>query len=101
MKQQQRFTDDEIKQLVDGYLARGEMTRPQFCESRAMNVSTLDYYLRRYKVISKPVTRLAKVKVKASSSGMGGGFALVLANGRRIECGEAGLARLMYIAETM
>ena len=100
MRQQQRLTADEIKQLVDAYRAREEMTRPEFCESRGMTVSKLDYYLRLHKQTSRPITRLAKVKVKSEPDGIRG-FALVLANGRRIECGGAELAGLIRVAEAV
>jgi len=100
MRQPQRLTADESKQLVEAYRARGLMTRPEFCESRGVTVSVLDYSLRLHRQTSEPITRLAKVKVKPEPDGMRG-FALVLANGRRIECGDAELARLIRVAEAL
>lgn len=98
MRQQQRYTAEEIEELVEGYRRRGEMTRGAYCESRGITVTVLDYYLRRY---GKPATRLAKVTLEASPGGASSCFALVLGNGRRVECGEAELAHLIRIAEAV
>jgi hypothetical protein len=92
----QRSTD-EINQLIKGYRQRGELTRRAFCESQGISLPTLDYYLRRYGRPVEATVRLAKVEVEVASTAER--FSLVLANGRRIECGEAGLEQLIRIAE--
>ena len=89
----------EIEQLLEGYEKRGEQTQRAFCEQHGISLSTLDYYRRRYGKSRQARVRLARVKVEAEeSTGM---FALRLANGRRIECGEQALAQLIRIAEAM
>jgi hypothetical protein len=86
----------EIRGLVDG-LANSGMTRREYCAQHKIAVTTLDYWRRAQK--SKP--KLVKVEVEAESQP--GGFALVLANGRRIESSwrftEAELARVIRVAE--
>ena len=91
-------TAEEIEQLLKGYRGRGEMTRRAYCESQGITLSGLDYYLRRY---SKPAARLAKVTVKPALAEPAARFTLLLGNGRRIECGETELARLIRLAEAM
>ena len=91
-------TAEEIQELIAGYRNRGERSRREYCESVGMTLSALDYYLRRY---AKPATRLARVKVKPSAAPQFARFALVLGNGRRIECGEAELQQLIAVAEAV
>lgn len=85
----------EVRRMVEGYAQSG-MTRRQYCQKHGIAVSTLDYWRRVHK--SKP--RLVEVEVEARPAP---GFALVLANGRRIESSwrfaEADLARLICAAE--
>lgn len=80
----------EMRRVVEEYEASGQ-TRRAFCAKRGMAVSTFDYWRR--ELAKKP--RLVAVKIAQAEAR----FALVLANGRRIECGEAELARLIVIAE--
>ncbi len=95
---------EEIERLVSDYRASG-LTRREFCERHAMKTAALDYYQRR--LARKARRKLVKVTVSNVSvqpaSVDGGGFTLVLANGRRIESGwnfgEPELARLIGIAE--
>jgi hypothetical protein len=93
----------EIDQLLLDYKNRGEMTRQQFCDSRGMKLSALDYYLRRYNKTEPPqhTPRLAPVTVAHVTSPAAGGFRLVLANGRTIECGPAELEQLIRVAEVI
>jgi hypothetical protein len=101
MNQQHQFTSEQVRELIHSYHARGQQTRPEFCQARGMTVSRFDYYMRRYKKeFGAPGTPLARVAVEPSAAPRGA-FALVLANGRRIECGEAELARLIGIAESL
>jgi hypothetical protein len=92
----QKRTEEEVKELLRRYHARGNVTRRAFCESQGIAKSTLGYYLRR-RVI--PAVRLARVKITGESAAGAGRFALVLANGRRIECGPAELPQLISAAE--
>lgn len=102
MEQQRR---QEIEQLIRDYENRGEMTRNQFCESRGMTWSALDYYLRRYgKAKAKPSQnppRLATVAITPAEAQVSASFRLVLGNGRSIECGPAELEHLIRVAEAV
>ena len=94
-----RRSGADIEQLVEAYRGRGELTRRAFCEKQGIPLATLDYYLRRYGKPAAKRVRLARVEVKPSEAPAR--FALILANGRRIECGEAGLTQLIRTAEAM
>ena len=87
----------EIEQLLKAYEERGEQTQRGFCEQRGIALTTLDYYRRRSAKPGKGRVRLARVQVEPEPGAAL--FRLVLANGRRIECGEAALAQLIRIAE--
>jgi hypothetical protein len=88
----------EIEQLLESYSQRGGQTRRAFCEQEDITPSALDYYRRRYGQPGQARVRLKRVKIETESSV--GNFSLILANGRRIECGEQALAQLIRIAET-
>lgn len=92
----QKRTEEEIEELLRRYDARGNMTRRAFCESQAIAVSTLGYYLRRR---AAPAVDLVRVKLTNGVVAGAGRFALVLGNGRRIECGPGELAHLISAAE--
>jgi hypothetical protein len=92
-----RRTTGEIDQLLRGYGERGALSRRAYCEKQGITLSALDYYLRRYGRSSTKRVRLAQVEVQVAA--VPPLFALVLANGRRIECGPAGLAQLIESAE--
>jgi len=85
----------EIRGVVDGF-AKSGMTRREYCEKHNIPITTLDYWRRAQK--RKP--RLIEVALETQPSA---GFALVLANGRRIESSwnfaEAELLRLIRAAE--
>jgi transposase-like protein len=87
----------EIRRIVEGYAQSG-MTRRQYCEKHNIPITTLDYWRRR---IQKRKPRLVEIAVEAAQPSAG--FALVLANGRRIESSwrfaEADLLRLIHAAE--
>ncbi len=89
-------TEEEVAELLRRYDDRGNVTRRAFCESEGVGVSTLGYYLRRQTTSS---VRLTRVKVSSESASEAGRFQLVLANGRRIECGLAELPHLIGAAE--
>jgi hypothetical protein len=89
----------EIEQLLEAYGKRGEQTQGAFCEQHNVSLSTLDYYRRRNAKAGKAPVRLRRVKVEPEETAAL--FALRLANGRRIECGERALAQLIRIAEAM
>ena len=84
-----------MEELLRLYEQRGGVTRRAFCESHKIPIATLGYYLRH-----KPVTpvRLARVKLSNGAAGESR-FALILAGGRRIECGLADLPHLINAAE--
>ncbi len=88
----------EIRGIVDGFAQSG-MTRREYCAKHNLGIATLDYW-RRVEKKSKP--KLVKVAVEAQAQ-PSGGFALVLANGRRIESSwgfvAADLTRLIQVAE--
>ena len=89
-------SDKEVEALVRRYKGRGEVTRRAFCEEHGIALSTLGYYLRRR---VRPSVQLTPVRVADESAACAGWFALVLGNGRRIECGPAELEHLISIAE--
>jgi hypothetical protein len=89
-------TEEQVAELLRRYDDRGNVTRRAFCKSEGVGVSTLGYYLRRQTTSS---VRLTQVKVSSESASEAGRFQLVLANGRRIECGLAELPHLIGAAE--
>jgi hypothetical protein len=89
-------TEEQVAELLRRYDDRGNVTRRAFCKSEGVGVSTLGYYLRRQTTSS---VRLTEVKVSSESASEAGRFQLVLANGRRIECGLAELPHLIGAAE--
>lgn len=94
----QRPTKEQIAQLLRSYHDRGVVTRRAFCEAHHISSSTLDYYLRRHREAKPEQAGFVEVNVQhEQASGM---FALVLANGRRIECGQPELAQLIRTAES-
>ncbi len=94
----QRRRRDQIEQLLRSYGERGGVTRQAFCEARGISRSTLGYYLRRYGRDGGSAT-LVEVRLQGEEH-RPAPFALVLGNGRRIECGEAELPQLIRIAES-
>ena len=94
-----RRSAEEIQQLVEQYRASG-LTQIDYCRQRGMVLSTLGRYLRRQHSTKQ---RLVRVKVQ-SGAGPVAGFALLLGNGRRIECGwafgDGELTRLIRVAES-
>ena len=88
---------EEIRRIVEG-LAKSGMTRREYCARHGIAVTTLDYW-RRTRLRRK--SKLVRVAVEEAQSGTG--FALVLANGRRIESSwsfaESALQRLIRVAE--
>jgi hypothetical protein len=89
-----QYGTDQIERLLREYES-GTKTRAEFCRLHGIPVTTLDYW--RLKRKQKP--RLVEVAVETPAAD--GGFWLVLANGRRIECCETELARLIRIAESL
>jgi hypothetical protein len=89
-------SEEEVAELLRRYEDRGNVTRRAFCQSYGVAVSTLGYYLRRQ---TTPFVRLARVKILSDSTSGAGRFQLMLANGRRIECGLAELPHLIGAAE--
>ena len=86
--------------VVEEYRESGK-TRAEFCRSRGLALSTLDYYVRRDRV--QPRQRILPVRVADEVQPGRNGFTVVLRNGRRIELAgdfdEAGLARLIPMLE--
>ena len=89
-------TREEVEELLRRYRSRGEMTGRAFCQAEGIGMSTLGYYLRRR---ATAAVRLARVRITDEPATAVGRFALLLANGRRIECGPAELAHLISTAE--
>jgi hypothetical protein len=98
----QKRSAEEIERLLEGYQASG-LTRTEYCRRESIPMTSLDYY--RWRRARKGKGRLVKVLVKAKRADSESSFALVLANGRRIETGwrygEAELARLIRICEAV
>jgi hypothetical protein len=94
----QRPTKDKIEQLIRSYHDRGAVTRRAFCEAHQISTSTLDYYVRRHREGKPQQAGFVEVKVKREQTS--GVFALLLGNGRRIECRQADLAQLIRTAES-
>jgi hypothetical protein len=92
----QKRTEEDIQELLRRYRWRGDMTGRAFCEAEGIAPSVLGYYLRG---CARPAVRLARVKITKEATARSGVFALVLANGRRIECGPAELPHLISAAE--
>jgi len=94
-----RRSAEEIQQLLEQYRASG-LTQIEYCRQTGMVLSTLGRYLRRH---SSAKQRLVRVKLRSDAM-PGAGFALLLGNGRRIECGwefgDGELARLIRVAES-
>jgi hypothetical protein len=88
----------EVRKLVDGF-AKSGMTRREYCAKHNIAITTLDYW-RRAEKKSRP--KLVEVAIESAPQPVGG-FALVLANGRRIESSwkfaAADLTRLIQVAE--
>ena len=88
---------EEIRRVVEGF-AKSGMTRREYCAKHRVAMTTLDYWRRAHRE-QKP--RLVEVEVEPAQAA--GGFALVLANGRRIESSwnfvEANLEKLIRAAE--
>jgi hypothetical protein len=88
---------EEIRKIIEGF-AKSGMTRREYCAKHGIAVTTLDYWRRAHQQ-RKP--KLVRVTVQAAQSGTG--FALVLANGRRIESSwsfaETDLEKLIRVVE--
>jgi hypothetical protein len=88
---------EEIRRIVEGF-AKSGMTRREYCAQHPVAMTTLDYWRGAHR---KQKPRLVEVEVEPAQPA--GGFALVLANGRRIESSwsfvEADLERLIRAAE--
>ena len=88
---------EEIRRIVEGF-AKSGMTRREYCAKNGIGMSTLDYWRRAHR---KQKPRLVEVGVEPAQPMVG--FALVLANGRRIESswsfGTAELEKLIRVAE--
>lgn len=111
MNQHHQQRQGWITALLKKYEQSG-LTRAEFSRREGISVSTLDYYRRqqaRRGDEQQPdyAQRLVRVRVSragiAPASEPAAGFAIVLHNGRRIECGasfgESSLERLIRVAE--
>ena len=89
---------EEIEELLGRYRTSG-LTQAEFCRRSGMSLSTLDRYLH-----NRNNCRLVRVQLSEPQQ-PGGGFVLVLSNGRRIESGwqfgDSELTRLIRIAEAV
>jgi len=96
----QRRSKEEIEQLLEQYRTSG-LTQIEYCQQTGIVLSSLGRYLRQRKGAGAE-PQLVRIKVDAESPS-GGGFTLVLGNGRRIESdwgfAEAELGRLIRVAE--
>jgi hypothetical protein len=88
---------EEIRGIVEGF-AKSGMTRREYCARHRIGMSTLDYWRRARRKQKPTLLPVALQEVQPQT-----GFALVLANGRRIESAlsfaEADLQRLIRAAE--
>jgi transposase-like protein len=88
---------EEIRRIVEGF-AKSGMTRREYCAKHGIGMTTLDYWRRAHRK-QKPTL----VPVAIEDAQPVAGFALVLANGRRIESSwsfvEADLEKLIRAAE--
>ena len=76
---------DEIRGLVEGF-AKSGMTRQEYCARHGVAMRTLDYWRRAHR---KQKPKLVEVDVEQARPT--GGFALMLANGRRVHGASARL----------
>ena len=76
------------------------MTQAEYCRQAGVLLSSLQRYMQK----RDNGQRMVRVRLQAAPE-RSGGFALVLANGRRLESdwqfGESDLARLIRVAETV
>jgi transposase-like protein len=88
---------EEIRGIVEGF-ARSGMTRREYCAKHGVATTTFDYWRRAQR---KSPPGLVQVAVEEARSA--GGFALILANGRRIESSwsfrAADLEKVIGVAE--
>ncbi len=89
----------EIRGIVGGFAQSG-MTRREYCVKHNIGIATLDYWRR---VEKKSHPKLVEVAIETQPKPTEG-FALVLANGRRIESSwkfaSTDLTRLIHVAES-
>jgi transposase-like protein len=89
----------EIRRIVEGF-AKGGLTRREYCAKHGVAMTTLDYWRRAHR---KQKPTLVPVAIEEAHHPLAG-FALVLANGRRIESSwsfaEADLRRLIRALES-
>jgi hypothetical protein len=89
---------EEIREIAKGF-AKSGMTRREYCAKHGVAMTTLDYWRR---VGGKQKPKLVPVAIEEARSLAG--FALVLANGRRIESSwnfvAADLEKLIRVAES-
>ncbi len=89
---------EEIREIAKGFTKSG-MARRQYCAKHGVAMTTLDYWRR---VGGKQKPKLLPVAIEEARSLAG--FALVLANGRRIESSwnfvAADLEKLIGVAES-
>jgi hypothetical protein len=90
---------EEIRGIVEGF-AKSGLRRREYCAKHNLAVTTLDYWRRKQKDRNP---KLVEVAIEPARPPDSGGFAVVLANGRRIESSwrfaEADLARAIRVAE--
>jgi hypothetical protein len=89
---------EEVRDLIEKFYVSG-MKRVEYCRQTGVGKSTLDRWLQKQ---GNP-RHFVKVNLKQALTPAERGFALLLANGRRIEgswqFGDSDLARLIRIAE--
>jgi transposase-like protein len=89
---------EEILKIAEGF-AKSGMTRREYCAKHGLTMGTLDYWRRAHR---KQKPTLVPVAIEEGQSLAG--FALVLANGRRIESSwnfiAADLEKLIGVAES-
>ena len=89
----------QMRNIVAGFAQSG-MTRREYCAKHKIGIAMLDYWRR---VESKSRPKLVEVAIETQPQASGG-FALVLANGRRIESSwnfmANDLEKLIRVAES-
>ena len=89
---------EEIRSIVTGFANSG-MTRREYCARHGVATTTFDYWRRTQRKRPPRLVQVAMGEARSAS-----GFALVLANGRRIESSwsfsAADLEKLIRVAES-
>ena len=91
-----RRSQEDIGKLLQSYRERGDLTRHAFCEKQEISLSTIGYHLRRY---GKPAEkRVGLARVELNTAEAPSPLVVILANGRRVECGAVSAVASVLVA---